>query len=407
MFNIDHFYDIISLKFLRPRHITGFVINEYGKCHTENDVRDADKHAYDQFLYTFQNVYFYDQEPVYDIKTLLTFTSLHPKDIDHPKFMANNILATSEINSAKVEAVCTHNNLTKWYYFYHAFASLDWFRSIQYLPKVENIWQGASFINLNNLYTGPRIYRLLFLSELYKQGLFGEGVISYNCDGYQQELVNNYFINQEQKDQISIWCKQANNKFRLQTRSYENDHGSAESEHPLWTSGFWHVVSETCFYEKTLHLTEKVFKPIVARQPFLLLSTPGALQYLKNYGFKTFDNVIDESYDNITDPYERIKAVTGILKQICNMSESEKKHMYYKIQDAVEFNFEYFYNNFGDYCWDELITNFDAALSESDQKCLEYSTKNNCEWVEPCYFQRSLLDLPSKHGAKMKKLFKQ
>jgi hypothetical protein len=33
----------------------------------------------------------------------------------------------------------------------------------------------------------------------------------------------------------------------------------------------------------------------------MLLAAPGNLAYLKSYGFKTFDSVIDESYDTIQD----------------------------------------------------------------------------------------------------------
>jgi len=126
---------------------------------------------------------------------------------------------------------------------------------------------------------------------------------------------------------------------------YNQDNSSAEQEHSLWSSAFWHVVSETCFYEKTVHLTEKVFKPIVARQPFLILSTPGALKYLKSYGFKTFNNVIDESYDEEYDPNTRILKVVEQLKKICSLTEKEKKEMYEEILPTLDHNFNHFYNN--------------------------------------------------------------
>ena len=37
-----------------------------------------------------------------------------------------------------------------------------------------------------------------------------------------------------------------------------------------------------------MHLTEKIFKPIVNKQPFMLLAAPDNLAYLKSYGFKTY-----------------------------------------------------------------------------------------------------------------------
>ena len=41
----------------------------------------------------------------------------------------------------------------------------------------------------------------------------------------------------------------------------------------------------------------------------MLAATPGSLQYLKQYGFETFHGLIDESYDTILDPRERLKTI--------------------------------------------------------------------------------------------------
>jgi hypothetical protein len=48
-------------------------------------------------------------------------------------------------------------------------------------------------------------------------------------------------------------------------------------------------------------LTEKALRPIACGQPFILAATPGSLQYLRSYGFKTFSGYIDETYDTIQE----------------------------------------------------------------------------------------------------------
>jgi hypothetical protein len=53
----------------------------------------------------------------------------------------------------------------------------------------------------------------------------------------------------------------------------------------------------------SLFLTEKTYKPIAFKHPFMLMSAPGALAYLKSQGFETFDNIFDESYDT-TDVFQ-------------------------------------------------------------------------------------------------------
>ena len=87
---------------------------------------------------------------------------------------------------------------------------------------------------------------------------------------------------------------------------------SAKLNIELQQSALWNVVSETVFYHNKLHLTEKIFKPIVSKQPFMLLAAPGNLKYLKSYGFKTFDHLWSEDYDNeVHDEqrYEKFRAM--------------------------------------------------------------------------------------------------
>ena len=60
-----------------------------------------------------------------------------------------------------------------------------------------------------------------------------------------------------------------------------------------------HIVTETSFEENELFLSEKIIKPIVMYQPFIVLGPMGYLKRLKGYGFKTFSDFWDESYDEI------------------------------------------------------------------------------------------------------------
>jgi hypothetical protein len=64
----------------------------------------------------------------------------------------------------------------------------------------------------------------------------------------------------------------------------------------LYLDCWLEIVPETRYDDLCL-ITEKTGKPIATKTPFLMLSTPSYLKYLKNNGFKTFDNLIDESYD--------------------------------------------------------------------------------------------------------------
>ena len=85
------------------------------------------------------------------------------------------------------------------------------------------------------------------------------------------------------------------------------------------------VVLETLFDDDRLHLTEKSLRPIACGQPFVLAGTYQSLEYLRNYGFKTFNTVWDESYGQIANPKKRLTAIVDLMQEISAWDESVKK----------------------------------------------------------------------------------
>lgn len=128
---------------------------------------------------------------------------------------------------------------------------------------------------------------------------------------------------------------------------------------------FVNLVTETIFYENKQHLTEKIFKPIVAKMPFLLLAGAGCLSYLRSYGFKTFGDFWDESYDDITNSADRFSAVLAILEDLCNKPHEELVQMKLAMVEILEYNFNHFYTTMRPIVVDEFTTKLGAALTKS------------------------------------------
>jgi hypothetical protein len=153
-------------------------------------------------------------------------------------------------------------------------------------------------------------------------------------------------------------------------------HGSASANIPrsvdrinnnndsLNVDSFWHIVTETVFYYDKLHLTEKIFKPIVSKQPFMLLAAPGNLAYLKSYGFKTFDSIIDETYDTIQDNDRRTEAVVEQLHWYCNLTPGEKTDVIKQLEPIIQHNFNHFYGEFRHIIASELLNNTKTVFQD-------------------------------------------
>jgi hypothetical protein len=128
------------------------------------------------------------------------------------------------------------------------------------------------------------------------------------------------------------------------------------------------VVLETLFDDGRLHLTEKSLRPIACGHPFMLAATHGSLEYLRSYGFETFSPWIDETYDTIEDPAQRLNAIVQEMKRIADLSADDKTLLYARLKDIAIRNKKLFFSD----AWqqsivDEYKTNFDQALKQLNQ----------------------------------------
>jgi hypothetical protein len=117
---------------------------------------------------------------------------------------------------------------------------------------------------------------------------------------------------------------------------------------PAVQQAFLYVSVETVLQYPYPYLTEKTFRAILHKRPFVILGAPGSLAQIKKYGFKTFDHIWNEDYDLIQDPNHRIRAVIKIVREIGALSSDQLKDLMYNIQDTVEFNYKFYVEEFSD-----------------------------------------------------------
>jgi hypothetical protein len=364
MLQIDHIYEFLYQELFKefkvhslPGGVPKIIVDDY-----------VDMHIFTHKEHVNKKIFFYDQEPF--IPQLA--------DPYLQKFNRNNksnILVTSEIS--KNLPIDSFNTL---YYFFHGFAALDWYRGNHALNYNKIIVKpyNYDFITFNRIINNDRSYRIYFVSLLQEQGLLNHGQVSFNVtdnlfDDWQDEVADpNSKLSDNARQHIE---HHLTNISKLVIDSPELP-GNASADiprnidsyiapgydKPADVDAFWHIVTETVFYYDKLHLTEKIFKPIVSKQPFMLLAAPGNLAYLKSYGFKTFDSVIDESYDNIVDNDARIEAVVNQLHWYCNLTPGEKTDIIRQLEPVIQYNFDHFYGEFRYIITRELLDNTKAVF---------------------------------------------
>jgi len=107
---------------------------------------------------------------------------------------------------------------------------------------------------------------------------------------------------------------------------------------PIYEKTAINIVTETTFSKNRVFLSEKTFHPIINLQPFVMFASNGQLAELRKLGFKTFGNMIDESYDDETDNHKRFKMVCNEILRLSNMSIDDINQLFFACKDICIHN---------------------------------------------------------------------
>ena len=114
-----------------------------------------------------------------------------------------------------------------------------------------------------------------------------------------------------------------------------------EEDLPFFENSYFSLVTETGFYQEyPVFFSEKIFKPIMMRHPFILASTPHSLRGLRALGFLTFSPWIDESYDDIINPNDRLAAITDEVDRLHKFTADQWLLWQHNVQEILEHNFK-------------------------------------------------------------------
>lgn len=358
--SVENFYWVLYNNLLKPTGIDCWYYYPWGT--TENLSR-GEFHPYYRHAHANHVLFHFDQEPLWTED--LGFSYERVSYIAWSNRFCK-ILANSEHSMIKKQ-VLRARYMQDWYFFYHGFAALDWYRDSQYINSNYEIQD--AFLCLNHIVHGPRAYRLDLISRLVELGINNKGKISLHsteaCILSELNNPHNKLDNIAKKRIKQYLVGDAKLPWTIDNLPVNGDLSArfGHQEYQLWQSSFLHLVTETVFYDSKLHLTEKIFKPIVSQRPFILVGAPHNLSYLRSYGFITFDRWIDESYDEIEDPNLRLSAISTEIKKISALSKCQLQAMLNQMSWVLEHNKQHFFNEFRRIIVDELLQNFQSCIS--------------------------------------------
>ena len=206
------------------------------------------------------------------------------------------------------------------YYRYLHVREQDYIKQVNVQPR------SKKYTCLNRM---DKPFRKLFASSLWYHGLADNGYFSYTGMRYQREY-NEHLI-----DPVYKWDSHWHNvdqlfdnfSMHIPFKADELD-DIGHNNHKLidtrfYQDSYFNFVVETHFSKHNIFLTEKTFKPILNLQPFIIVGAPGSLKLLKELGYETFDDWIDESYDKIKNDEDRMFECFALAYEINQKSNED------------------------------------------------------------------------------------
>lgn len=99
------------------------------------------------------------------------------------------------------------------------------------------------------------------------------------------------------------------------------------------------IITETNYELSELTATEKTWKPAKEKHPFIIVGVTGALRTMREFGFQTFDEFWDESYDEEHDPRLRLYKIVKVCKEIGQWTPEQILDFKRRVKPILDHNY--------------------------------------------------------------------
>lgn len=195
---------------------------------------------------------------------------------------------------------------------------------------------------------GIRHHRVSMLLHLEKLGLVDRSYIS--CPNHSVDMPNVNFQQTFSREYMMMFPgiteDTINNFVNRLPLILDDEHNVSQMcgdngnvNRPYYQNSLVSLITETNFDQKEVTLTEKSFKPLKEKHPFIIVGVNGALKALRELGFETFSEFWDESYDECADSYMRTRMIADVLYSISLWDRNQILDFKRRVKPKLEHNF--------------------------------------------------------------------
>lgn len=308
-------------------------------------------------------------KPLHTIHKLIPKISIDPKNI---------IYTTASLDGQdRYNEWCEHHGYTDRITilaaneFGHATRGLMCTTPSEYTAKIRK----KTFLLFNKM---ERLHRVCFIAQVLDNDLLNQGYVSFYGGNYDNAWITAI---DDDYDRITNAMKPTSpfkhlpisNAITLIANKDKFPMGlTGDKEHRfnpidiidqdkyLFDDSYYSIITETLYHSTTkchlsvnmvagtAMLSEKTYKAIVMKHPFIMVSTPGLLAWMRKLGYKTFHPYINEAYDNEVDDEKRMKMIIKEVKRLSTYTNDEWMQWQRNVKPIIDHNYEV-YNNATDF----------------------------------------------------------
>ena len=264
---------------------------------------------------------------------------------DNPYIIDRHITkqcSDSNVPREQVKFISANSEATNIKHFYHIVDDelLFLFRN-KNIPPVHyhTEYRSKKFTALVRMH---KFWRANIMSKLWEQNLHTRGYFGYGNEITANETENDNPIEVDRfgnlRNLTRDFLKHLPFKADNLTSMEHNTHTLSVREH---FNSYLNIVIESHMdvdQSNGIFLTEKTFKPIKNAQLFIIFGPQNSLRQLKQLGYKTFDNIIDPTYDSISNVSNRWECAMNTLLHILNLNVIELHKLYLSAQEDIVYN---------------------------------------------------------------------
>jgi hypothetical protein len=167
-----------------------------------------------------------------------------------------------------------------------------------------------------------REHRDFVMLSLQKSGLLEQNIVTY------RDLFVGHWIDQtparvaqlfgDTKLQYPYVSENLDPAWEVKTQMDNSVSGLVPWE--IYNRTWFSVVCETLGKDRVFLSAEKIAKCLQARRLFVVFAIQGFLQHYRDWGFETFGDVIDETYDNEPDDVQRWSRAFEQVQWLCKQN---------------------------------------------------------------------------------------